>query len=359
MLVCLLGLIIFGLALTLWFKAPSEFSESERRPLAQFPTLSTDTLTSGKFMDNFEDYALDQLPLREKFRNLKALAAKYFFRMSDVNGIYITEDGYTFKLDYPLNEDSVEHALSVFQSISDRYLDESNKVFISVIPDKGYYIADEHGLPSMDYEKLFAMISEQEGMEYIDISGALSLESFYKTDTHWRQELIFAAAEKLAAGLGAQIDSNLTVNELDNDFYGVYYGQSALPLSSEKIFYCTSDVLDSCVVTSYDSGKAEQISVYDMEKAFGKDPYEMFLSGSLSLLTIENPTAESGKELIIFRDSFGSSIAPLLASGYSKITLVDIRYIPSVSLGSLVDFDGADVLFLYSSMVLNSSDTLK
>ena len=96
-----------------------------------------------------------------------------------------------------------------------------------------------------------------------------------------------------------------------------------------------------------------------MEAASGRDPYEMFLSGSLSLLTIENPKGEKGKKLIVFRDSFGSSIAPLLISGYEQITLVDIRYIPREHLGRYIDFTGCDVLFLYSTMVLNHSETLR
>ena len=38
----------------------------------------------------------------------------------------------------------------------------------------------------------------------------------------------------------------------------------------------------------------------------------MFLSGSKSLLTITNPSADTDRELVIFRDSFASSLAPLL-----------------------------------------------
>ena len=99
--------------------------------------------------------------------------------------------------------------------------------------------------------------------------------------------------------------------------------------------------------------------VYDMEKANGKDPYEMFLSGSISLVTIDNPNAKTDKELVLFRDSFGSSIAPLLATGYSKVTVVDIRYVQSAILGRFVNFENADILFLYSTLVLNNSETLK
>ena len=85
----------------------------------------------------------------------------------------------------------------------------------------------------------------------------------------------------------------------------------------------------------------------------------MFLGGSKSLITIENPDALSDKELIIFRDSFGSSLTPLLIESYSKITVIDIRYIMSSNLGMFVDFDNQDVLFMYSLPVLNNSSTLK
>ena len=99
--------------------------------------------------------------------------------------------------------------------------------------------------------------------------------------------------------------------------------------------------------------------MYDFIKGDGKDPYELFLSGSLSYITIENPAVQTDRELVIFRDSFGSAIAPLLATGYQKITLLDVRYLSSYSLPSLIDFKNQDVLFLYSTSVLNHSETLK
>ena len=99
--------------------------------------------------------------------------------------------------------------------------------------------------------------------------------------------------------------------------------------------------------------------MYDMEKAEGKDPYGMFLSGTRPILTIENPHVDNGEELIVFRDSFGSSLVPLLMKGYEKITVLDIRYVNSAMLGQVVDFGEQEVLFLYSTMLLNNSLALK
>ena len=56
-----------------WFGPRQELSEAERRPLAQMPELSGKTLLSGSFMEDFEDFTLDQFPLRDGFRTIKSL----------------------------------------------------------------------------------------------------------------------------------------------------------------------------------------------------------------------------------------------------------------------------------------------
>ena len=124
--------------------------------------------------------------------------------------------------------------------------------------------------------------------------------------------------------MGVTLTDEYTEQVLDRPYYGVYYGYAALPMQPDELRYLTSETLEDCTVYNYETGKPG--AVYDMEKGAGNDPYELFLSGSISLLSIENPNAETDRELIVFRDSFGSSLAPLLAEGYAKITLADIRY---------------------------------
>ena len=99
--------------------------------------------------------------------------------------------------------------------------------------------------------------------------------------------------------------------------------------------------------------------MYDLEELWGRDPYDLYLSGAAALQVIENPAETSGRELVLFRDSFGSSMAPLLVPGYSKITLVDLRYFSSTLLEQFVPANGQDVLFLYSPGIMNSTNLLK
>ena len=349
----LCGFLLWGI-----FKPTDAESVSERRPLAAFPAISAEAIFSGEFMTNFEKYTLDQFPLRDRFRTVKAVTALYVLGQKDNNDIYIT-DGFASKLDYPLNAESVEYAAERFRFVYDTYMaDKDMNVYLSVIPDKNYFMADRNGYPSIDYEKLISDMREHTDFaKYIGITQLLELADYYSTDTHWRQEKITDVAQHLAVEMGVSLSAEYTENLVDTPFYGVYYGQSGLPLPSDDLYYLDNDILKECKVYDFETGA--YIPVYDLEKTKGNDPYEMFLSGSKSLLTIENPNATTDKELIIFRDSFGSSIAPLLAEGYAKITVVDIRYMAPNMLGNFVEFTDQDVLFLYSTGVLNNSITIK
>ncbi len=346
-----------GFSVFCLLKPADDFSDSERRGLARAPLFKWESVFSGKFMTDFEKYSLDQFPMRDAFRGVKAVVSNYVFGQKDNNGIYV-KDGYAAKMEYPYNEASVAYAAKRFQYVYDKFLKGTDaKSYLSIIPDKHYYLNEGERL-ELEYDRLFAdMAGQMSFAEYIDITGTLSLDSFYKTDTHWRQEKLIPTAGKLAEDMGVKLSGKYREEILEKDFYGVYYGQAALPLQADKMRYLTNDVLDEAKV--YDFQNNKEIEIYDMEKAFGKDPYEIFLSGSLSLLTIENAQATTEKELVIFRDSFGSSIAPLFAEGYKKITMVDIRYMHPNVLERFIEFDHQDVLFLYSTLVLNNSEVLK
>lgn len=335
-----------------------EISESERRKKIQAPKLTVERVLDGSYMREFEQYRLDQFPIHDHFRTLKAIVSYGLMEKKDNNDLYV-EKGYVSKLDATLHEESIKHATDRFSYIYDSYLKDTDaKIYLSIIPDKNYFLAKEYGYPSMDYDALIQGVKK--GMPYatyVDIMTELELGDYYRTDSHWRQECIEDVAKMVGKAMGVTLKEKYQQVELENPFYGVYYGQSALPLKADTLCYVENKCLDECRV--FDCETNEEKTVYDLERAEGMDPYEIFLSGPKSLLFIENTQTSSKKELVIFRDSFGSSIAPYLVEGYSKITLVDIRYISPTLLQQFIDFDHQDVLFLYSTAVLNNSNTIK
>lgn len=357
-LVSLLTLVFFGLSIFAVLKPADDYSLSERRKLDQMPSVSIKTLLNGRFMEDFEDYSLDQFPMRDSFRSLKAFTALKIMAQSDSNGIYI-HDGSIAAMQYPMNTESIDHAGIVFSSVFEKLLaGKTDSVHFAIVPDKNCYLADEAGALHMDYDEFFlAMRQSTPFANHIELRDMLSIDDYYLTDTHWRQECIVDVAQNIAAQMGVSLPEEYEQKLVPHPFKGVYYSQLGLNVPTEDFYYLTNETIDGFEVFNFESNK--NIPVYDTALATGADPYEMFLSGPLSLVTIDNPAVNDNSHLVIFRDSFGSAIAPLLAQGYSKTTLIDIRYMQPMMLSNFVDFKGADVLFLYSTMVLNNSTTLK
>lgn len=338
------------------FKAPGDFSLSERRPLATMPDITAETWGKGTFQSGFETYVTDQFPFRDTFRAVKGNFEHYLMLKNDVNGIVI-KDGYLYDPEYPADAASIDYATAIFGKMYENRIKESEaKIYVAVVPDKGAFI-EGAGL-KFDYDEFSEQVYD--GMPYatpIQIYDLLEQEDYYKTDSHWRQERIGDVAERIAEGMNVSFSGGYETVTLETPFYGVYYGQAALQTEPDRIAYCRNEILDSCKVFDLENNK--EIPLYDTSKAEGRDPYEMFLGGNISLALIENPAADPTRELVVFGDSFSRSLVPLLAEGYGKVTLVDIRYLPSAYVGNYVTFTNQDVLFLYSTSVLNNSITLK
>ena len=353
------GLFLAGFLLAAILTPDRTDSLSERRKLAQRPALRASAVADGTYMTAFEKYTLDQFPLRDGFRALKAFFSGDILRQRDNSGVYAAE-GYLAKLDYPVDTDLVRHAAERFSAVYETYFAGAGaNVYYSVVPDKNYFLAEQNGYPAMDYELLTdTMRAGMTFAEYIDIFDTLSLDMYYRTDTHWRQETLGETAAAIAAAMGASLPAEYETVDVSSAFRGVYAGQYALPVEPDALRSLTNGTIAALRVYDYETGA--EIPVYDLTLAAGRDGYEMFLGGTKALLTIENPNAETDRELVIFRDSFGSSIAPLLAQGYAKITVVDIRYMAPALAGRFVDLSQADdVLFLYSTGVLNHSETIQ
>ena len=351
----LFSLIILALGIYGIIQPDKELSLTERRKLASFPTFTWDSFFEGTYTEDFSEYVSDQFPARDSFRTLASLSRLNLFKQSDAAGLYLN-DGYIYKLDYPLNEERVIKFATKTNEIYEKYLKgKINNYYVSVIPSKEYYEDSAHlKADSQKIAKIFKdAVTEA---EYLDLFPLLDKESYYRTDTHWRQEKLLPLVKYLSEKMGFMSSENYTVNSLAS-FYGVYYGQLGIKMEPELLFYLTSETIESAKVTNLQ--KPEVTTVYDYEAYDSLDRYDIYLSGASPLITIENPNDTSGKELVIFRDSYTSSLAPLLIEGYKSITLVDLRYMSSDLLTDYIDFTNKDVLVIYSSLLLNSTAQLK
>lgn len=350
-------ILIGGASLWLFAKEDTELSEWERRKLQQFPEITFERVMDGKFMKDFVSYMTDQFPLRNEFRRLKANVLFKVYQQKDNGGVYI-QDGYASKIDAKINPESVDHFIGRMDNLYNSYINDTDcKVYFSAIPDKNYFLAEKGGYPAMNYDELYRVLGDRLSyMTNIDIRDLLEISDYYTTDTHWKQECIVDVANYIREQIGME-----AVNDYESksagDFYGVYYGQSALNLDPDEIIYLENEEIRSAEAYIYETDKT--VPIYNLEKLEAMDHYDIFLSGAISLIKITNPMGDESKKLVVFRDSFSSSLTPLLMSGYSEIILIDTRYINPVMMSRYVEFTNQDVLFLYSTLVINSSSTIK
>ena len=346
---------MYGFILNI-FEKDKLISVSERRRLKQFPDINK--ILDGNYSNEFESYAMDQFVQRDWFRGIKEKVHFNILNQNDNNGLFI-KDGSVYKQTGLLNEKEVKKATNKFKNIKDKFLDDSNNVYYSIVPDKNYYL-DDNKL-NMDYKKLEEIMNQNlnNHMTYIEIFSLLNKEDYYKTDTHWKQENLGKVANKLLDGLNTNKCLTIEKIEIKGEFLGVYGSQLVGSNNmKDSLKYITTETINMASTFNFETNKEEK--VYDENKWItSNDKYDYFVSGASPLIEIRNNLNKDGKELVIFRDSFGSSIAPLLLEGYSKIILVDLRYISTNYLGQLVDFEGKDVLFLHSTLILNESSILK
>lgn len=273
---------------------------------------------------------------------------------SDSNAENVKDEYYVFensivKAENKLNTTMADYAIRLFSRVNDEMLIESNNCYFALIPDKEKLINDNYVLYDEFYEYFVTGLEFTTSIEIFDL---LEFSDYYRTDPHIKQEALVDVAVKISEAMGNISESEFTVNDSDTEFVGNYVGKSGLEVSPDEFKYLSSDVIDSFTVS-------DSIELYNFEKLTTDEPYDFFLSGNQSVVTIRNENAETDKRLVVFRDSFGSNLAPLLATSYKETVLVDLRYIMSDYVPKYVDFENADVLFIYSTLLLNNSMSMK
>lgn len=203
-----------------WEKRYIYKQEYERQALAQAPAITADSALSGKFFTQFDDYATDQFPARDFFRSVKANFQLSVLHIRENNDLAV-ENGYIAKIDSTLNAASLENAAAKLSNIYNTYLKDTNtRNFLAIVPDKGYYFAQDFGYPSADYTQLVDnMRTSLSDFGYIDLFGTLSLGDYYRTDTHWSQDKLLPVAAQLAEALGVPLAADYQTHRLSGRWF--------------------------------------------------------------------------------------------------------------------------------------------
>lgn len=337
-------IICFLVPIIIFTKEDTIISNYERRKLETKEDLKKD------FLGNIDTYMTDQFPFRNNLINISNIFNRYVLLNYENNDVYIYKD-YIIDKNSSTNKKSINIFINKINNIIDTYLDNSN-VYISIIPDKAYFLTDDY--LKLDYDYIYKEILNINA-KYINLKDEIKLSDYYKTDIHLKQESYIKLLKVLNKYMNFNYKESKYEKVVLNDFKGSSYSKVPSYFKSENLIYLKNNIIDNTEVKhlEYDIDK-----VYDLDSYESVDPYNIFLSGPSAYIELTNNKSTTNKELILFRDSFGSSISPILSEYYKKITLIDLRYVKLDYILDKVNFNNSDILFLYSTLIVNS-DILK
>ena len=340
-------LFVFGFAVWFWVNPKSDFSESEKRPLAKFPDMSvsspqeffekTSYVLSGDFGKDFETFYADQFPARKLWVGINAYSQKTA-GINGADGVYKCKNGYL--INKPKYDDNnLNRNLSVVEEFAQTVGNVPTTVLIA--PSTGYICDDvlpPFHLPYRD-DETFDMISgrlSDKGIGFVDLredfktAYADGRQLYYKTDHHWTTEGAYTAYTALCRQLGLEPAArNTFMVERYNGFYGTAYSSSGFWLNEAdklEVWNNPKNTADSVNVMITEGDKTEQFdSMFFYDHLKENDKYPVFIDGNHALTEITNKNAKGGT-LLVIKDSFSHCMAPFLAENYSKVVLVDMRY---------------------------------
>ena len=354
-------LFIFGFGILLFATPDREFSEQENRYLAQFEAPTWESIVSGEFMESFEDYVVDQFPLRDEWIALKARCEKLLGKQEN-NAVYFGTDDKTLfaQITIPTVEDFSKR-IDYLNRLGDK-LDVP--VWFSLIPDKSFVWADRlpENAVKVDDGSMNVMVHEFIGADvgYIDMTDALHGDDvFYRTDHHWTTMGAFQGYVALMEAMGRDwVQPAGEPTQVSDRFFGTTWSSSGASWIAPDVIHTWVGEEGGIEVERWPEGRPIKGELYDESFLEKKDKYSMFLGGNQPLCVLRNDAAGGSGKLLVVRDSYSDSIAPFLAQSYEEVHLLDLRYY-KMPLSAYVAQNGIDeVLVLYSAANFTTDNNL-
>jgi hypothetical protein len=334
----------------------SDFSDIENRLLAVMPKINFDNIIDKDVMNGIDTYVSDHFFLRTDWVKLKT-DSDILLGAREENGVYIAENNARFAEKITgYDSETLEKSIAGINHFAETHDIET---YFLLAPTAAAVYADElpKNAPNADQkaftQDVFSKLDTK--ITPIDVYPVLESERadyiYYRTDHHWTTRGAYSAYLSLGSVMGFEPFTEFDRETAATDFSGSLYSKAlydgVASDTIEFIFPSEGTKITSVeVLKEYGSPPEVYGSVYFREFLDKKDKYSSFLGSNQPLVTINSKAG--GGSLLIIKDSYANSVAPLLAENYGKITLLDMRYIQT-GIDDIIDVSQYDkVLFIYN-----------
>ncbi len=404
------GLLCLGFLVgLLWFIRPTH-SETEKRELTAFPTLTADSFLSGEFTDGVSLWYSDTYPGREGLitayhgiQSLFGLRGEKFQSnageevpdqpMGDtpvepdrpvsggeggeqIGGYYLSGDT-AYEL-YAFSDAGARRYAALINKASETLAGKA-KVYDLIVPLHYSIALSAEVQDSMELRDggktityIYSGISDNVGK--VDVYSALMAHRdeylYFRTDHHWTATGAYYAYEAYCKKAGITPTPLASYEKLSfAGFLGTLYSKTEEPIALKN----HPDVVEayvphgtnSMVTHTQNDGVINWYSIVNRKTdewyVAAAAKYNCFIAGDNPLTEIHNENIAAdrkGTSVLLIKESFGNAFAPFLVDSYEYVYIIDYRYYD----GTLADFvtekGVEDVIFLNNIVATTGSARL-
>ena len=351
--VAVIAAIILIFTVADFFRGDRLYSETENRMLATKPAATRESILSGTYAKDYEDYVTDQFVSRDKWIAVKT-QMDLLLQKKEINGVYLGDDGYFIEQHLPedYSELVVDERLALLLNLVEKW-----DATVMLVPTADNILTGKMpaNAPYYDQAKLLEQVEAQVGEEhYVDVFGSLAAhaeeEIYYRTDHHWTSLGAYYGYLAWTENRGEKpfayrLNAMAVATE---DFLGTLHSKTNLERQGDTIRYFSSTEKRPVTVT-YDFDRVTD-TFYEESYLDTKNKYGFFLDENHAFIQIDT-SYRNGKTLFVIKDSYANSLIPLLTPHYERIYVVDLRYYNgrlSSLMKQMEPEEGMDVLVLYN-----------
>lgn len=233
-------------------------------------------------------------------------------------------------------------------------LGEDVNVYSMVLPTSVSYYLPENYLDLVESEKDDLDSIAENLIDVINVDAYTTLlkhkeEDIYsRTDHHWQPLGAYYAAQAFAEVADVDFaDISEYKKHILSGYVGTLYGytkSSTFIENPEKFVYYEPDT--EVEVTQYSTSFTDPIETelfIDPDGLDNSSYYLMFgLDNNIRHVKTE---CNNGRNLVIFKDSYGNALLPFLTSSFENIYICDIRYFDINAKSFIEEVEATDVLF--------------
>ena len=349
---CLLLGTVFLVLLASLLLPDREFSETENRMLSQMPEFSLSALADGSYLEDLGDALTDQFPGRDLWIRLD-LWRRQAMGQQESSGVYLCADGSLIQAPGEPDPEELERNLAAIRNFSAAY--PYLRMTMAVVPNAAAIHADRlpANAPVRDQRADLADLKARvTGPVFADVTEVLEQHSgeylYYRTDHHWTSLGACYAFTAMAPSLGisAPAVDSYTVYPVSTTFEGTLASRSGSHGVCDQVdIWVPKTDIDYSV--TYVDAQRRGASLYDRSALERKDHYTVFFGGNYGRVDITT-TAQTGRCLLLLKDSYANSFVQFLYPHYDRILMIDPRYYYG-ALENLINSQGVtDVLYLYN-----------